>query len=238
MTKKSTALATVEERYPALRHTGEQLSTMLQALDVTLYSLPQLRVPTGGSVAWNLRTLEGVTSESDIEGIILHVQGNLKKWWRVPFAEADTGTPPDCSSSDTLHGYGINTLDEDAKPEKHDCRECPWNQFGSKRGQGEGKDCADFMLVAFLREGKQLPDVLSVAPTSLKSMRGYFLDVFNEQGLLPTQVVTKLALTSTKRGNVDVSTIVPSFVRKLEGDDLDRVASASEAMKGFFAGQL
>lgn len=234
----STALARIEDSpFPVVARADatELLKGALIDGGVGVYNLTQLRVPSGGGVAWTVDTLEGpaAIAGKDMTVIVGGMRAGLKKWWRAGFGEGEGG-PPDCSSLDGMTGVGVNSLEPEATPGSHDCVTCPWNRFKSDRKGGAGKDCADFTIALVFREGSSLPDALSIPAGSLKFWQAYMVKLVNA-GKAPWTVVTRLTLTPQKAGNAPWSRIEPQFVRDLTPEEAARFRDSREILNGYIA---
>lgn len=219
---ESKALTAVAPRtFAVATKDGADAVIALLRTGVGQFDLPKLAVPAGGGTLWSIPTLEGVRGEQTFEGVMLYVQGRQKKWWRVGFDERETAGPPDCRSTDGVHGVGDPGLEGGGDPAGlHDCLTCPWNQFGSHRVTRRGKDCSDFAHVFVLRRGARVPNLLTVPATSLKNLTRYAL-ALADAGRRPQEVVTRFGLAP----NDGVSTIAFSFGELLDEEACGAVAA-------------
>lgn len=198
------------------------VGSTLKELGVGAFDLGQIRVPTGGGVAWTYETSKGPEVTRHMDVVIAMTVSNLRKFYREPFGEGEGG-PPDCASNDGVTGYGINSLDKDAKPDFHECEKCPWSQFGSDRVTGKGKECSEYMQLYAFRLDSMLPDVIVVPPTSLKTVRKYVISLAGE-GKRPWSVLTRLSLEPADRGGFKTSIIKPAVLRELTPAEVERMA--------------
>lgn len=190
MTTESTALVPITaEQFPALVHGSEAIQTIrtnLMGEEVTPNDLPKIKVPTGGGVAWTVATPDGdEDAVKRLDGIVIHVARRRAYW-----ASTETmGEPPQCSSSDCNFGLGSPG---------GECAKCPLNAFGSATkadgSEGRGKACKESRLVFLLREGRIIPEVVVIPPSSLKALRQYQLNL----GMPYWSVVTGLTLERTQ----------------------------------------
>ncbi|RTL08099.1 MAG: hypothetical protein EKK62_09660 [Acidimicrobiia bacterium] len=169
---------------------------------IRVIDLPRVKVPSGGSVAWTIPSLEGEEVSKEIVCVIATAQANQKAWWRNGLGSGNGASAPDCSSTDGVSGDGNNSMDGAAANNgTHLCRTCPWNQFGSARRDdgtpGAGKDCKDFTRLFLLRPNDMLPLVLALPPTSIKGLREFTLKLAS-RGLKFHQVAVRLTLESVK----------------------------------------
>jgi len=217
--KKEDVVATVDHAYPALANPAvcDLIGQTIETMGITPFQLSQIRIPTGGGLAWTIDLGEGPEAVKEFTGIIGLVKAKQRAWFRVPFEESGGGAPPDCQSADGVHGYGVN--DPDAPPVSiagvHTCASCEWNQFGSKRGAGRGKDCAEVMHLYVWLEGEALPAVLQVPPTSLQAVQAYMIKL-TSKFRSPASVMTRFSLAKRSgQGVPDSSTLVLSVAREL-----------------------
>lgn len=200
-TEKTTALAKQGTSGFAIVDDSEAKDVMITAFDqlgISNYQLNRLKIPAGGGSAWEIESLEGTRVEQTLDVIILAVKGKQKSWWPIPVDEGGGGTPPSCASTDGRKGYGNNTL-EGGEDAVRDCATCAWNQFGSSRGAGNGKDCKDFSLLFCFLEGSRIPSLLTVPATSLKNLQGYILKLIDAGKRMET-VVTSMSIAKAQSG--------------------------------------
>ena len=147
---------------------GTLMIDTIKELGLSSFEMNRIKIPAGGSSAWEIQTLDGERAATEIVCTILHCKGNEKSWWMTT-GEDSGGGPPDCVSHDGISGVGINRVltedDSEADIETHDCASCAWNQFGSSRKPGsKGKDCSDTAYLYFFEEDARLPTLLVVPP--------------------------------------------------------------------------
>lgn len=147
----------------------------------------RVKIPTGGNVAFKLPG-EGENPEmvTEIVGVILD-HHPINAYWGKKFAGGNEA--PDCSSYNGKEGIDRVT------GVIRECASCPYNRFGS---DGNGKACKNVHRVFILREGNPVPLVLSLPPTSIKSMRDYIAKSVVLKGFRCWQVVTKIKLKEEK----------------------------------------
>lgn len=217
---QTTALTTVTKNYVVLQEDAAQLRTALEANigsgGIGEFDLDRLRVPAGGSRTWMIPGLQE-TEAKTVEGVIMH-WAEPRAYWKTGMEEGGGGSPPDCSSSDSVHGIG----DPGGV-----CFTCPFNAFGSK---GDGKACKQTKALFLLREGDRIPLVLTVPPGSLKNISKYFLRLA-AQAIPYYAVVTRFELVSaTSKGGIKYSQVVPTMVGRLEPSEVDKVRAYTQAM--------
>lgn len=189
--------------------------------------LPKLEIPGKGPSFWAIETAAGQVAMKQLDCVIPLVISSQKGWWAEDPQAGEPSRPPNCSSSDAITGRGNHTLDQNPAGAKdsHDCVVCPWNQWGSDRKGGKGKDCKDFAFMFLFGTESRLPMVIKVPPTSLAPMREYFIKKLVGLGLEPWEVVTRLELHPEVRGQFNWHTIVFSLVAPLSGAEAERFKS-------------
>ena len=140
--------------------------------------------------------------ESGEEGVIKNFRGVIidkhrcNAYWEQAFSESGGGVPPNCSSLDAQIGVMNGG-------ETRECGSCPFNEFGSaSNGEGEkskGKACKNMMRVTIMMDGHQLPQRLTLPPTSLKPADEYFSRLI-DLGLPMRSVITEFSLVEGKSG--------------------------------------
>lgn len=146
---------------PAIQ--GEIADMLKEALgpgeSVGIFDLPSVKMPTGGSVNWELPSGE---STKVIEAVVI-LRHLVRAYW--PGGEGNSlGNPPTCSSNDCQIGIG---------DPGGDCISCPKAEMGSAVGDnGEpkrGAACKEITRLFLLTEEDPLPVLLALPPTSKKA---------------------------------------------------------------------
>ena len=213
---------------------AETLADALVQSGVSQFDLPRLKVPSGGGLAWEVETLEGVDVKKELEVIIGVVKTGQRAWWQIPVGQGDP-QPPSCKSSDGRTGFGVNTLDPDAVAEEHDCATCPWAQWGSSRkgAESKAKDCSEKAFILCFSKESALPMLLSVPATSLKALKAYQLKLIG--ACRPAHsVVTKLSLRKENNGSNDYSVIEFNYAASLDEEGASSMRSLCEGLRGAF----
>lgn len=207
----------------ALSRQGESLlKAMKGAIGPTgalsLSDLPRITVPPGGGKAWTIPNQLGDDEVvKTFTGVIAYWK-DAKAFWRQSIDEQGSGNPPDCRSDDLIHGVGDPGVA---------CAACEFNQFGSaKDNTGDGKACKDLRLMFILRGNSALPVLLAAPPTSLKSVRQFFLALAG-QGIPYNHALITFALEQDKQrnGGITYSKIKPIFVERLSEEEAARAES-------------
>ncbi|HIF23191.1 MAG TPA: hypothetical protein EYQ27_15135 [Gemmatimonadetes bacterium] len=209
----------------------EIMLSAFEQLGLSNFQLNRIKIPSGGMTSWEVESLEGSSIEKHLDVIIVSMVGKQKSWWAVPIDQGGVGSPPSCSSTDGRTGVGNNTLDPDAASGTHKCVECTWNQFGSSRGQGEGKDCSDTTLLFFFPKGGRIPSLLVVPATSLKSLQNYVLRLIDAGKRMET-CVTRLALKkAASRSGISYSQLDISWVADLGEEEAGNMVEVAREFR-------
>jgi hypothetical protein len=228
MSKQTKAVAKHEPTGFAIIDSAGARETMLAAFDqlgITEDLLQRIKLPTGGMTAFMVDDLEGQKVEQHLDVILVAVKGRQKAWWASELAEGGSGQPPSCVSTDGIHGFGNNTLNDETPATQHLCAECPWSKFGSARGGSAGKDCNDFSVLFFFREGSRIPTVMNVPATSLKGLQSYILQLI-DNGKRFEGVVTRIGIKqATSKSGITYSQLDLSFVKDLDAESAEAMVS-------------
>lgn len=225
----SQALTFPSSQFAALKtkDAPEALLKLIKDNDVTSRNLTRIGPPSGKGKLFEIETVDGPKAEATLHLVILNVFARQKAWWAKDASES-SNTPPDCRSTDGMHGVGNNRLDQHPDGNRtlesaHDCLTCDWNAWKSDRKGGKGKDCKDFAIVTALRRGTRLPVLLKVPATSLDAMKEFLLRLGDtEDELRSTDVVTEIALTARKggvTGQIDYSSVTFKSIGRLPADE-------------------
>lgn len=126
-------------------------------------------------------------------GIIID-KHRCNAYWEQAFGDSGGGVPPNCSSLDAK----IGTMDGGNNRE---CVACRFNIFGSaSNGEGEkakGKACKNMMRIAIMMDGHQLPQRLTLPPSSLRPADEYFSRLI-DLGLPMRSIITEFSLVEGK----------------------------------------
>ena len=112
-----------------------------------------------------------------------------------------------------------------------DCASCPYNQFGS--GKGNSKACKNTHRVYLLRENEPLPILLTLPPTSLRAFKDYLAKRLIMKGKRSTDVLTTIKLKREKNADGAVySACVFSKAGDLTPDQIAAVKPVAAWVKG------
>lgn len=232
----SEELIKFQESYPVLKpgsEAAELIAFNLKDATIGPGDLDKITVPSGGGTIWEVPTFDGAEGMKSIKGIIVH-KNNRRAYWAT---NDPSGDPPDCSSQDCVHGEanqeteaGLQILSDNPNML---CKECPLNQWGSATddsgAQTRGKACKETTQLFILREGENLPNVVSVPPGSLANLKKYLLK-------LPVKYfycVTELSLESDKNDRgTKFSKINFKLADFVDDESREAVAGYAESMSG------
>jgi hypothetical protein len=227
MAKKEESIAVLE---PAQIATSDYLALTLEPSSVATAikenlgndrleakDLDVVKIPAGGSLAWELPSLEGLQSVKEFSGIIIHwVQPRV--FWESAFTGENN--PPDCYSPDGIKGLG--------KP-GGDCETCSFAQWGS--GANNGQACRQNRQLFVLLPDAMLPIVVRLSPTSIAPCKKFFVQLAS-RSIPYSGVVTKFALEKDKSAtNITYSRATFSIERKLEPEEYKRAQAFRAAIQ-------
>lgn len=218
-TEQSTALAPIAEPdsfLPTL-HKPEELAEVMRANfgggQFSAFDLPQIRIPTGGGLAWARQTLNGETTEKSVDGVILHWKP-ARTYYETAFSDSGGGQVPDCASNDGRIGVGNPG---------GDCATCALAQFGSRTDGRKGSACAPKRIVFIMELGSALPSMLTLPITSVANHKKYSM-LLAQRRIPYYGAVTSFTLNREKSGEgISFSTAVPKFIRQLSQEETEQL---------------
>lgn len=166
---------------------GEVAEIMAEELD-GLGEIPfdQVKIPSGGGLAFEIPgdDPDNPDVEKELSGIVID-HHPVNAYWEGAYSGKND--PPSCSSMDGKTGIDRET------GEVHDCRNCPYNEFGEN-----GKECKNMHRLYILRADSPLPILLTLPPTSIKHWKNYLGKRIVMKGMRPHHVITKITLQKEK----------------------------------------
>ena len=186
-----------------------------------------VKIPSGGGLSFELSGDDPDNPETaqTLTGVIVH-HHPVNVYWEHDFDGA--GGLPDCSSPDGHHGIHAKT------GEVLDCASCPYNQFGS--GKGNSKACKNTHRVYLLRENEPLPILLTLPPTSLRAFKDYLAKRLIMKGKRSTDVLTSIKLKREKNADgIAYSACVFTKAGDLTPDQIAAVKPVAAWVKGIAA---
>lgn len=194
----------------------------LGADEISPNDLVKVKVPSGGGMVWEIRGIDGDEATKEIVGVVV-----LRKDIRAYWSTRGMGSPPDCSSSDCVTGFG-NPGGE--------CRTCRFAQYGSainEQGeQGKGQACKQNKLLFMLRKDDMLPIIVYVPPSSLVSIRKYLVGLTSRN--IPAHgVLTRLSLQVEKNGTAKYSRVIPTVAGRLSESEANQMLAYGTRMRAW-----
>lgn len=199
---------------------GEAIAEEMDGLGTIPYD--RVKIPSGGGLAFEIpgEDPDNPESATEIVGVILY-HHPVNAFWKEKFAGGNE--QPDCSSFDGKQGVERET------GECKDCGKCAYNQFGS---DGAGKACKNMHRVYIVREGNPVPLILTLPPTSIKSMRDYIGKSIVLKGMRSYDAVTKITLKKEKNAaGIAYSRAVFAFAGKLNPTAAAEAKAMADSIK-------
>jgi hypothetical protein len=201
---------------------------------LTQFDLDRISIPAGGGLSWNVPSLDGEESVKALEGIIVHWK-EPRAYWSSSFEDSGGGTPPDCTSDDSVTGTGMFGHDSEHNP-TGECGTCPMSQYGSKDGGGQA--CKQMRVLFTVQPDSLLPQAIVLPPTSIKPMKKYFLRLASRS--IPFYgVITRLELERATSGSgIKYSVVKPSLVETLDPEMAASVKEYGDSLRTALNSQI
>jgi len=185
------------ENFAIIKTDTEQvLSTLRENLGtdgLQPWDLDRVGVPPGGGSHWMVPTVDGDPNpEKELVGVLVY-QKQVRAWWERDIDDGGGGGPPDCRSSDGIHGQGKMAEKIDGRL----CQNCPAAQWGSGRKGSRGQDCRLMRQMFLMRKDDVLPCLVTIPPTSLRASKKFLLGLFQRQRTY-WSVIIGIGLNPTK----------------------------------------
>lgn len=205
---------------------------------ITEFDLDRIGIPPGGATQWEVPTLEGSESVKSLDGIIV-LWKEPRAYWNVPFDESGGGTPPDCSSPDSVQATpgGMFAEGSEGNPTGL-CEKCPMSQWGSAEGS-RAQACKQMRVLFLVRSDSYIPEAVVLPPTSIQPIRKFFLRLASRS--IPYYgAVTRLELERARNNDgITFSQAKPSLVTTLDPDTAERVRQYGDQFRELIsAGQI
>lgn len=202
--------------YVALTHdtteVAEILAENLGGEQLTERDLLRVKIPTGGSVTWEIPGPAGVTPSKELTGILVHFKF-VRGYWPE---DSKTGSPPAC------HAEGPDTTAIGIGDPGGPCKTCRYHEFGSEPKNGRGRACKDRELWFMLQPGTFLPVVVSMSPMSLKAAGEYRKGALGAAGIRTTSVITAITLEADTNDEGDkFARAVPRLAEMLSPEEAE-----------------
>ena len=218
-------VAVSNENFNLVTLEGDLAEAIAEEMD-GLGSVPfdRVKIPSGGGLAFEIPGEDGEDPQiaTELVGVSLY-HHPVNAYWKEKFAGGNE--QPDCSSYDGKQGIDRET------GECKDCSECPFNEFGSGEN-GSGKACKNMHRVYIVREGNPVPLIVTLPPTSIKSMRDYIGKSIVLKGMRSYDAVTKITLKKEKNATgINYSRAVFTFAGKLAPEKAAEAKAMAESIK-------
>ncbi|KXB05865.1 hypothetical protein AKJ51_04620 [candidate division MSBL1 archaeon SCGC-AAA382A20] len=185
--------------------------------------LPRIKMPSGGTTAWEVPALGEPEMKKKIKGVIIH-RVTSRAFWSKGIGEAEDNLP-DCMSPDGKDGAVLNEDEFDNLG--GDCSTCPMNQWGSG-DDGKGKACTERLNLYIVKDGFILPNIISLSPTSIKPARKYLVELVGYSRPYHT-VVTEFELEKAKNDSgIEYAVAKLSYGGDLPKDTIKEIAGFRE----------
>ena len=148
-----------------------------QPISIQLFDV--VKSPSGGSTVFTIPGISGDEIERSLTGIILDYT-TPRAYWETP--DPVEGTPPVCYSENSLISHNGKA-----------CRECPYNDFGSRDGESNAKACKESVVLLLLRPDSVMPIVVRVPASSKRNFQRYATRLIGKM-IRISGVVTKITL--------------------------------------------
>jgi len=176
------------QKYPAVApdpELAEMLGDALEEVELSPKRLPRVKVPSGGGVLWTIVADGKPAAVDELRGALAFFR-KQRAFWADPDPK---GNAPDCASVDGkvpvaggMYAPGGEMAGQN--PSGH-CKTCPMAQAGSDLKGGRGAACKDQRILFLAEEGKLLPTVVTVPPSSVKSFEDFIISLVNAKPVLP-----------------------------------------------------
>ena len=206
----TTTLLSNSPEYAAINSNAlEIIEENLKNQPMSLQLFDIVKSPSGGSTVFTVPGISGDEVEKSLTGIILDYT-MPRAYWDTP--DPVEGTPPKCYSEDSI-------VSHDGKS----CRECPYNDFGSKDGESCAKACKESVVLFLLRPGSIMPLVVRVPASSKRAFQRYVTRLIGRM-LRISSVVTKITLEKkTSRTGQPYAVYNFEAVDELEPEEAENV---------------
>jgi hypothetical protein len=211
------------EKAGAIAFFREEQAQTTEGLDITF---PRVKYPTAGSSFWEVPTPTGdADAVKELEGVVVYKQP-VRAYW--PLDQEPGKNPPLCSSLD-----GIVPVEGPGK-QAATCGHCPHAQWGTGK-DGRGQACKARLNVFLLREGQDIPMLLSLPPTAIRTFSQYAVQLRQARSAL-VAVTTVFGLTkATSSGGVDYKALTLKIGRKLSYAEMRQAAAIREVFEAQMA---
>lgn len=194
---------------------------IMEELNGLNISLDKVKIPAGGGLAFEVpgEDPDSPDSEKEIIGVIVD-HYPLNSFWTEKYNGQNVA--PNCYSTDNRIGIGTPG---------GECAKCSYNKFGSGE-DGQSKACKNAHRLYILRSGELYPVVVTIPPTSLKSLSDYLAKRIVTKGLRSYGVVTKLTLKkATNNTGIAYSQVQFAVVEKLSPENAEILKKFGDSIR-------
>lgn len=180
----------------------------------------RIKLPSGKSKAFEVESdnPDDPDMEKELKGIVLFTHRMNARWEGEYSGE---NRLPACSSWDAKQGVEFET------GETHDCDACPYNAF-----QENGKECKNTRRIYLMLDGKPHLYLLTVPPTSLRSVGKQLKRILSGGTPLTRTVVTFKLESAVSKGGKDYARITVEKAGELTQKQGDLARQMREEIKG------
>lgn len=171
------------ERFPTIAPNAELAEILADTgIELTPRDLPQIKFPSGkGPYFWSTISSEGKPAAVDtLRGVLVYFRPQ-RAFWPDP---EPTGNAPSCSSTDGKVPVPGGQFAPDGESAHENpggtCRTCPMAAQGSAallKPGARGSACRDQRVLFIAEEGKSLPTVVNLPPTSIKPFNAHIVNL-------------------------------------------------------------
>lgn len=213
----------------------EVIEENLAGQSIGEFDLDRIKIPSGGGMAWEVPTLEGVEPRKEIYGVVTYWKEG-RAYWPTKFEGGNE--PPACASPDGQFapptgepGVEVPTNEKN----QFICAQCPNAQFGTAdKGEGRGQACKQTRQLFLLTPESLIPFVVSLPPTSVKAAQKFMLRLAGA-GVKSSAIVVKITLEKDKNaGGIEYAKAAFSMVERLDEETALRTAEIAKVLRPIF----
>lgn len=223
-----------------------RLAELAEELDgIEGVQFEKIKIPAGGGTTWEIPSSDPDRPEisREIVGVIVDDHPCAALW----LDDKDNRDPDEDDRPDVLSVDGKTQVINPDREHKFTDRNlpmpntnvdeleaCPYNQFGSMHligKEGKGKATKNMWRLFILQDGKMLPKLVSLPPTSLKNFKNFKVNKVVGEDLRMCDVVTKITLKKETGGGNDYSVAQFEVVGVLNDDAMDAMSAQRAALR-------
>lgn len=206
---------------------------------LTERDLDTIKMPSGGSMFFEVPDLEEARAEKTLTGVLVHHK-LVRAYWRSGIDEGGGGTPPDCHSpggdaDDVMWGFG--SPGDERRADGLGCEGCPMAEFGTATKDGKaarGQACGAYHLLFLAGAEDLLPVVVRMSPASLEPTKKFLLRLASK-AVPYYSVVVEIGLKPAKSADgVDYAQATLRVAKRLGPDDAAKVKAIGDVFGPLF----